>query len=178
MLLPARLRPPSRPLSRPSRLCPASSCYEDLVPSGDSQRILRGSEASPAPHVPAMSSRLEEAIRVPRSQDVRGSARGGEEVDPSSRTLPHVREASLPPVTGISVLALGYVALVSPNVYSQTSKLDESRKGALLGLHNSVGSLGQFAGPAAGGVAVRPGGTRPYLLGGVLLLVHAASLPR
>ena len=72
-------------------------------------------------------------------------------------------------LSSVAVLALG-AAIVSPNLAAMVSRRGEPHTGAAMGAQSAANSLGQFVGPAIGGILFAWQATAPYLLGSVLLL--------
>ena len=72
-------------------------------------------------------------------------------------------------LASVAILALG-AAIVSPNIAAMVSRRGEPHTGAAMGAQSAANSLGQFVGPAIGGILFAWQATAPYLLGSVLLL--------
>jgi DHA1 family multidrug resistance protein-like MFS transporter len=75
-------------------------------------------------------------------------------------------------LASIAVLALG-AAIVSPNLAALVSRRGGIHTGAALGAQGAANSLGQFAGPALGGVLFAWQTAAPYVFGGVFLFCTA-----
>jgi DHA1 family multidrug resistance protein-like MFS transporter len=72
----------------------------------------------------------------------------------------------------VGVLASG-MALLIPTLATLVSRQSETEPGAALGLQTAVNSLGQFAGPATGGILFGWSIHLPYLATAILLLATA-----
>ena len=77
----------------------------------------------------------------------------------------------------VGVLASG-MALLIPTLVTLVSTRLETKPGTALGLQTAINSLGQFAGPLAGGLLFTFSIHLPYLLSGILLLSSSALILR
>ena len=75
-------------------------------------------------------------------------------------------------LASVAILALG-AAVISPNLAALVSSRGGNHAGAALGAQSAANSLGQFAGPALGGVLFAWQPTAPYAFGSAFLLSTA-----